>query len=926
MFVFITESYSQFYFFGRNKVTYEDFDWKVLKTDHFDIYYYGEFVEIAEIGADIAEEAFEEYKVKFNNIVNRRIPLVFYNTHLQFQQTNITPGFIPEGVGGFFEFLKGRVVIPYMGSIQQFKHVIRHELVHVFMDNTVYNIQRNHRTLSPKHPPLWFVEGLAEYWSYHWDTQAEMLLRDAILNDYFVPLKDFYRFYGSFLMYKEGQKFLEFVAENYGEEKILLMMENMWRFESFYDVIEYTLGEKIDEIDEKFTYSLKKKYYPLYENKQPLLIGTEKITKDGFNFSPAVYKTNDTTQVYFVANKDGYTSVYRLSYNEKSKKWSDLEKIVQGEKEEIFESFHLLQLSLDVADNGMVAFVTKSGATDAVHIYSIENDKVVKTLKYPNLLTIKSPKFSNDKKKIIFNATDVKGYSDLFIADLESEKLIRVTNDYYDDIDPVFGKGDSTVVFASDRTEGYFEQKYNLFEINLNTFDITYLTYVNADIKTPHFSPDFSELYFNSDYDGVFNIWKLEYENSEPSGMTQLSNFITSVYDFNFIDDTKIITSAFEKLSFQFYEMDLAEVPDSTMKYVHSNFKLRDKPWQAPKIVLDSEDDRLVYEKKYSLDYAVGQFITGPNYGERAGALFSLSDLLGDDRYHFLFYNSAEIQNDLLRNINIAITRVNFGNRTNYAYGVFHFNGRRYDLRVSDDYYYEREFGGFVSMIYPFSFFKRIELSTTLSNSDRDVSPGFLGRKALLLSNTISYVHDNSIWGPTGPLDGSRYRVLLGYTSDIKYSNVNYYSFVADYRHYFRLGFRSAVAARASLYYNEGKDATRYIAGGSWDLRGWPRWGIRGEKLWLSSIELRYPLIDELTIRFPFLGLSFSSLRGAVYFDAGSAWDDDYTETLGSIGTGIRFNLFNAIVLRYDIGKKIEKNFTQFQPKLFYQFFFGWDF
>ena len=109
-------------------------------------------------------------------------------------------------------------------------------------------------------------------------------------------------------------------------------------------------------------------------------------------------------------------------------------------------------------------------------------------------------------------------------------------------------------------------------------------------------------------------------------------------------------------------------------------------------------------------------------------------------------------------------------------------------------------------------------------------------------------------------------------------------------------------------------------------MRGWPRWSIRGEKLWLSSIELRFPLIDRLQINFPFFGLGFFNIRGAAYFDAGSAWDTYYKQTLGSLGFGFRLNVFNAIVFRYDIGKKIENNFTKFQKKLFYQFFFGWDF
>ncbi|HQF42121.1 MAG TPA: BamA/TamA family outer membrane protein, partial [Ignavibacteriaceae bacterium] len=195
-----------------------------------------------------------------------------------------------------------------------------------------------------------------------------------------------------------------------------------------------------------------------------------------------------------------------------------------------------------------------------------------------------------------------------------------------------------------------------------------------------------------------------------------------------------------------------------------------------------------------------------------------------------------------------------------------------------------------------------------------------------MLSNSVAYVHDNSLWGPSGPIDGSRLLLLLGYTSDIKYSNINYFSVIADYRIYQRLSYQTALALRLGLFYNEGKEARRYFMGGSWDLRGWPRWSIRGEKMWLSSVEFRFPLIDQIIIKFPILDMGFFGIRGATFFDIGSAWDNTYQTTYGSIGAGIRFNLFNVLILRYDIGKKIEKDFTRFQPGLFYQFFFGWDF
>jgi outer membrane protein assembly factor BamA len=356
------------------------------------------------------------------------------------------------------------------------------------------------------------------------------------------------------------------------------------------------------------------------------------------------------------------------------------------------------------------------------------------------------------------------------------------------------------------------------------------------------------------------------------------------------------------------------------------DFDGADGKWYHKLLAADHEREKLVYEKEYTLDYAAGVVSTDPVFGTQGGAIFSLSDLLGDDKYFFLLYNTANVQSDFLKSFNVAIERLDLSQRVNYGYGVFHFSGRRYDIRDSDEYYFERIFGGFFRFNYPISKFQRIEALASLANSDKEVFAGIKQRKAVLLTNSISYVHDNSLWGPSGPLDGSRLLFLLGYTSDIKFSNVNYFSLIADMRYYYRIALTTSIATRLGFFYNEGKEARRYFMGGSWDLRGWPRWAIRGEKMWLSSLEFRFPLIDALYVKFPFFGLGFFGIRGAAFFDAGSAWDTEYKRTYGSVGGGIRFNLFGVLVLRYDIGKKIENNFSSFQPGLFYQFFFGWDF
>jgi hypothetical protein len=918
---------AQFYYFGRNKVQYEKFDWKILRTEHFDIYYYGEMGNIAEIGANYAEEMYNELKVKMDHLVTRRVPLIFYNTTIDFQQTNTTPGLIPEGVGGFFEFLKGRVVLPSSGSLEDFRHVIRHELVHVFMTNKIYRILKDHRIPTNKMPPLWFVEGLAEYYSTDWDSQAEMLMRDAVLNNYFVGLEDIYSIFGSFLMYKEGQNFLEFAAEKYGKEKIALLLDNFWMYSYFNQVLETTFKQSFERIDAEWNYWLKKKYYPLMESSYPAEFGSNKVTKEGFNFTPVYYKYQNKSFLYFLANRDGYSSIYRVEISPEYIPVDSPELVLRGEQTEEFESFHLFQSSIDISKDGLLVFNTKKGGNDAIHFFSVQEARVVNTYENHDLVFISSPKFSSDGKRIVFSAVDRKGFNDIYIYDLDEDQLFRITNDYYNDKDPCFGITDQQVIFSSDRTGGKFEKKYNLFSINLNNYEIDYISYLNANNRSPILSPDKSTLLFTSDLNGVDNLYELPVNDKGfGKNVNKISEFISSVFNPVYIDSNHIAFSGFENYSFNLY---IFNREDALVDSIYSIEMQIDQPldiWQASIKNLPSERKEAEYEKEYSLDFAQGVVATDPIFGTRGGAVLSLSDLLGDDRYTFLLYNNATSQSEFLSSFNVILQKINFAGRVNYGYGIFHLSGPVYDYGDVDEFYYERSFGGTFLLSYPISKFQRLEATATIRNSNKEVIPNVIERKALLFTNTLGWVMDNSIWGSTGPVDGTRALVYLGYTSDIKYSNVNYFSIIGDYRYYQRFALTTLLAFRAAIFYNQGKEARRYFIGGSWDLRGWPRFGIRGEKIWLTSLEFRFPLIDQIAIKFPFFRLGFFGIRGAIFYDMGGAWDDEYITTLGSTGFGFRFNLFGVLTLRYDIGKRIEKDFSRFQDGLFYQFFFGWDF
>jgi dipeptidyl aminopeptidase/acylaminoacyl peptidase len=954
------------YYFGRNKVQYNNFDWQVLRTTHFDIYFYPEMEELAKVGAAFAEEAYERLEEKFEHSINRRIPLIFYSNHSHFQQTNTIPNLIPEGVGGFFEFLKGRVVIPANGSIFQFKHVINHELVHVFTQSKLHRVLKDHKRTNVGSLPLWLTEGLAEYWSVGWDSQAEMFLRDAVLNGYLVPVSEMYRIYGSFLMYKEGQAVLKFIAENFGEEKILQLFDNIWKEDSFSKVMKLTIGLDYKEFDEQWSYHLKKKTYPLMEGRDSPSMTCVRVTSDGINTKPTYYRYDGRDWTVFVSNRVGYSNIYQVPLDGRRKP----EVLIKGERTSEFEAFHLLRSKIDANNQRQLVFVSKSGETDAIYVYDIGAREVTYRFRTKDIVTLSSPSWAPDGRRVVFNGVSFSGKSDLYIVDVQSGALQKLTNDFYDDRDPAWSPDGKVIAFSSDRTVYGSEGYYNLFLYDLETGDIRYVTYGKHNDYSPAWSPDGRTLAFSSDRDGAFNIWLIRNrqltstdgdklvstERGElPPGapemletarpllpypsalesqdiLKQVTFFATGAFDPVWTERGSLLFTAFENFSFQIRELTGVEEKFETAPLVSADsIAVKSEPWKVESIVGNMAASQARYERKFSLDVAQSQITQDPIFGVSGGAQLAMTDMLGNYQYYFLIYNNAQTRGEFLKSFNVAVSKVNLSRRANLSYGLYHLAGRFYDPVQS--IFYWRRYGGFFAMSYPFSVFRRMEGSINFRRSEKDRFTGPL--HATLLSNFISYVKDNSLWGASGPIDGERFNYTFGYTADVTGGKVSYFTLIADYRRYFRLSRRITFATRVTAKYNLGKEAERFFMGGSWDLRLYPRWRLWGRKLFLVSNELRFPFIDAFLIRFPFGGMGFNAIRGAAFVDLGNAWDSDLQRVLGSFGLGIRWRVGGFLVLRFDIGRRfyIDDYRRPYNPSNFHlksgvyrQFFFGWDF
>jgi Tol biopolymer transport system component len=912
------------YYFGKNKVQYTNFDWQVLTTRHFEIYFYTEEKEIAQIAASCAEESYRFLENKFNHRIRRKIPLVIYSSPNYFAQTNIIPSLLPENVAGFTEFMKGRMVVPFDGSYSNFARVIRHELVHTFLRHKIPYVMKAHRRLNYTGLPLWFEEGLAEHWSGEWDTEADMMLKDLVLSGRFLRLEDVYQVYGTYLMYKIGEAFCARLEREYGDDEISLLLENYWRAKGFAQVFELTFNKSLKEFWNEWEYSLKKRYFPEVESKDlPTRVSTQ-LTFDGINIKPEPVVLSDEEWVVFKSNRLGYSSICMMSAKGEREKSVTL---IKGERSPQFESLHLLKSKIGVSKDGKIAFVSKSHENDVLYVYHIEERKITHRQGFADLIELSSPEWSPDGGRVAFVGVAKNGYSDLYLYDFEEELLERLTQDIYEEKDPSWSPDGQRIAFVSDRGAFGEDGFLNLFVLTLSEGEITPLTSGPHHDLAPDWSSDGKHLVFSSDRNGSFDLYLLPVRpEADSSQVRRLTSFLTGAFDPGFSpDDKTVFFTAYEKYSFQINKMssDTAVVGKATLSGPAKLLAGASQPaWRPRKMKGDQQSGSVKYKNRFSFDIAQSVISYDAVYGTVGGFQAAFTDMLGNHQYFILLGNSARSTQDFLSSFNFGVTYINRIHRINYGYGLFHLKDEYYD--EFHGFYTERQYGGLALVSYPLSKFKRVDASLFLRQSERDVYVQNREREAFLSTNYLSWILDTSIWDYVGPIDGTRVNFTLGLTLNLKDGETYNKLLLCDLRKYLRLKKNSCYAVRLMGFSSAGKEPQRLYLGGSWSLRGYDRRAFYGRHVVLASNELRFPLIDDLFIGFPFGKISFRAIRGALFFDAGNAWEDEFDQLYGSFGIGARISLGYVMVLRFDISRTTD--FEKISKRTDFDFFFGWNF
>ncbi|MDB5103427.1 MAG: WD40-like Beta Propeller Repeat [Fibrobacteres bacterium] len=506
--------------FGQNKVQYHQFKWSFFRTEHFDIYFPQGADLIASFAARHVETMYKSVSGTVGHKLGARVPIIIHNSHAEFEQTNVIRLPLHEGIGGFTEIFKNRIVLPFEGSYTEFYHVLKHEMTHavvfdmVFGDNAASMVSHQAAQF-----PLWVSEGLAEYASLGWDLSSEFFMVDATTFGYVAPpTVDF----GGFLAYKGGQLFLHFVETTYGKGTVTRLIKALTEAHDLPQAFKRVTRTSLEEAGEIWLRELRFIYWPELGQRNYGKTVARQLTEHGkdqsfYNLQPSISPNGE--EIAYFSDKESWEAIFIL--NIKSEKVTRT--VIQGGKGEKHESFHSFKSGISWSpDSKQMAIVSKVHGKDVIHLIGAtkkNKGKIIREIA-PDVQAILSPSWSRDGRWIAFSGMK-DGLTDIYVWDLQKNELKQLTHDLAHDDHPAFSPSGKWIAFESDRRNAILRPPSanplddydsllmfkDIYRIGLGGDSLTKVAGGAFDEKQPSYGPSDSTLVFISNRSGIDNIY-----------------------------------------------------------------------------------------------------------------------------------------------------------------------------------------------------------------------------------------------------------------------------------------------------------------------------------------------------------------------------------------------------------------------------------
>ncbi len=897
-------------YYGKNNVKYDTFDWKTYKTTHFEIYFYPEAGQHLQRVSSMAESAYDKLSAELQHDIEFKIPLIFFKTGSEFEQVNYLQ--INEGILGAAEPVYNRMAFAIDQPSDKLQSLITHELAHVFEFSMLFG-----GILSPivrSSPPLWVMEGFADYATGTWDPADIMVVRDAVLTERlpFVSVERDMIYPGGTqelgrAPYNVGHAVFEFIREKYGEAAL----RQFW----FYmkkatllgaeDVVYSALGVKEEEFNEQFSSYLRERFKDYRDKQSPVDYGKEIQL-------PKKYR-----QVFSQAPSPNGQEFAILTSNYSDYEWDILKIDREGKILENLtggfttsydylttDSFRFEGRNISWSSDGRyVSYFGRTGKRRSLFIVDSRDGDRLKRIKL-DIDQAAAPTLSPDARTVVITGFK-DGQPDLFAIDVESEKYYKLTNDILYEKTPMYSP-DGKFIYYTNR----INSRDQIMRLEVaNPSKLEQLTFSDYNSTSPIYDPKTNRIYYAADKTGAYNIYALDLNSGDKIQFTDVigSNFSPVVFYES--DKKRIAFTSFFKGQYRLFIMDLpqpvtviakdsepqggetlkktADMASAEAAAKGEEGTSREFPKEGP-ILSDFQptknlvvDEKKVKDKNLRLIVSgrpsVITGVSGDTFAVASGVV--LQDILGDQEFRFYTSRIRGFQSYYAGYLNL-------GHRYQYL-ADFIFNDDFFlttvptELAVqtgfTTDVVRSRIYGGRFLSQYPLNRYYRFELGAgvfDLSQEfyDNDVQrlyEDFLIRNDLedFLSNggyiplSAAFVAETTRFREFGPISGHTFRLSVDYSPPVSDGWVSRTIYEGDLRKYFRVTNRSLFAARVRGFYTEGDDPVIFSYGGGLDIRGFDFREVAGQKGGIGNFEYRFPLYPNP--RIPFLG----QMRGKVFLD-----------------------------------------------------------
>lgn len=529
--------------FGKNRIQQERYDWQVLTTSNFEVYFHGNNRTLATYTAQLAETEFDRITEILSYTPYSRTKIFLYNSPSDLKQSNIGISLGSESEIKEENLAKSRIQIPFVANHIEFRKKLVREISSVFVYDMLYggslkDALQSQLLLSL---PEWFITGITSYVADGWSVELDDYMRDVALNKKFKKPAQLSgeeaRIY--------GQSIWNFIAERYGRDNIsnILNLTRIIRTEQ--TSIASTLGISYNRFIGDW-----KDYY------------TQMATASSETFKPAagsrlvtlpllgsgkiqqVKLSPDRQSLAYTVSDRGRFRVYVTDLQGAKKT-----EIFRGGDRFLTRELPFVAPMMAWQPNGTLNLLVQEDFRTVLYQYVAGGKggmrlKARRAVKGFNQIT--GFDVSQDGTTLAISG-DRKGQNDLFLYNINRASIQQLTNDLFDDVTPAFvGKSNAQVLFASNRLSDTLSaapprvlpDRFRLYlhEGNPRAQVVQKLSDV-SNVSQP-LAEDTGNLIFLSDDRGIRNLYTLDTASHQ---LQALTNFRESLISYDYLPSSKAL-------------------------------------------------------------------------------------------------------------------------------------------------------------------------------------------------------------------------------------------------------------------------------------------------------------------------------------------------------------------------------------------------